>query len=501
MAKLEERPYPPGTYPLIVIGSGPGGLQTSYFLTKLGIEHAVISADPAPAGMFRKFPFFQRLITWTKPYAPVERGTRAYEWYDWNTLLTNEPEERTEVSEFMDGSSYFPRRVEMEAAIVAFAERNRIKVRYNCEWERSRGDGDHFVLETNDGEYRSKILIFAVGVTQPWRDKAIVGVDLAPHYMEVKEPKQYAGRKVFIIGKGNAAFETADALLPWARQMVIASPSPVKMSVLTHSTDATRARYMQPLEDNALGGGNFLLDATIPLVERHADGYRVHAEGTTIPGKWTFEVDEVVVATGVSAPLQDLAELGVAVFWKGGRLPRLTPLWESSTVPGIYFAGNATMGAIGLKKYGIPSNSAAAHGYRYNSRVLVTHIGKAHFGIEPQRPRLEPQAVVPFLLDEASRAPELWNQQSYLCRVVTFDREEGIIDEGILPLHHFVDAAGADAVAMAVETDDKGDTHPAIYIRRAGKVEENVLASEPMHKFDSGDHRKQLTGLLRGLIE
>ena len=32
----------------IVVGSGPGGLQTSYYLSRLGIDHAVISADPAP---------------------------------------------------------------------------------------------------------------------------------------------------------------------------------------------------------------------------------------------------------------------------------------------------------------------------------------------------------------------------------------------------------------------------------------------------------------------
>jgi len=35
-----------------------------------GVEHAVLSADPAPGGMFRKWPFFQRLLSWTNPYAP-----------------------------------------------------------------------------------------------------------------------------------------------------------------------------------------------------------------------------------------------------------------------------------------------------------------------------------------------------------------------------------------------------------------------------------------------
>ena len=49
MAEL-TRPFPPGTYPVIVIGSGPGGLQVAYSLRRLGVPHAVLSADPAPGG-------------------------------------------------------------------------------------------------------------------------------------------------------------------------------------------------------------------------------------------------------------------------------------------------------------------------------------------------------------------------------------------------------------------------------------------------------------------
>ena len=68
------RPFPPGAYPVVVIGSGPGGIQVSYALRRNGIEHAVISEDPSPGGMFRRWPHFQRLLSWTKPHAPVPRG-------------------------------------------------------------------------------------------------------------------------------------------------------------------------------------------------------------------------------------------------------------------------------------------------------------------------------------------------------------------------------------------------------------------------------------------
>jgi thioredoxin reductase len=497
-----ERPSPPGDYPVVVVGSGPGGLQCSYYLARLGIRHAVISSDDAPAGMFRRFPLFGRLITWTKPYAPAERRSRFYEWFDWNSPLAEDPALRSLVADVMDGDSYFPSRAEMERGWAAFAERAGVAVRYGCRWESTARAGDGFVLGTADGEYRCRALVVAVGMTEPWKP-SIPGLDLVPHYVDLQAPTHYAGKRVFIIGKRNSGFEVADGLLALASQIVLASPRPARISVLVHSTAAARARYLQPYEDHVLGGGHRVVDAAIERVERNADGYRVFAKGTTVPGDMVFDVDDVVAATGFGVPLGDLPELGVAVFFDG-RLPAQTPFWESASAPGIYFAGSITQGSIGLKKYGIPSNSAAVHGFRYNARVLATHLARTHFGADPDRPSLPPDQVVPYLLAEAAHAPELWNQRSYLCRVVSFDPDGsgwggGCRDEGILPLAHFVDSSGPDAVAVTVETDDTGDIHPAVYVRRQGGVEEYLLDGDPLLDFTTPGHHARLRELIRPL--
>ena len=98
MALADERPFPPGEYGVVVVGSGPGGLQTSYSLARLGVDHAVLSADDAPGGMFRRFPLFENLISWTHEAEPDERQSRAYEARDQNSLVADEPSLRALVA-------------------------------------------------------------------------------------------------------------------------------------------------------------------------------------------------------------------------------------------------------------------------------------------------------------------------------------------------------------------------------------------------------------------
>jgi len=483
---------------VVVVGSGPGGLQVSYDLRRAGIDHAVISADHEPGGMFRRWPLFQRLISWTKPYAPSERGTRAYQWHDWNSLLATESQEQALVAEFMDGTSYFPARLEMEAGLRAFTERAHIRIRYGCRWESTRRDDGGFALGTSDGEYRCRVVVFAVGTTAPWKP-TIPGLELVPHYAECHDADYYAGRRVFVVGKRNSGFEVADGLLPWARQVILGSPSPTKLSVLTHSYAGTRARYIQPYEDYVMAGGTLILDAAIERVERTDGGWRVQARGTTIPGDWSFDVDEVIAATGFTTPMLDLPDLGVATF-RQNRVPVQTPFFESTTAPGVFFAGCATQGSSGISKYMHGSASAAVQGFRYNAGVMVRHIAERFFDSKSTPTELEPDAVVPFLLREAVEGPELWNQQTYLARAVAFDPDRGIVDEGVVPLAHFVDAAGPDAVAVTVETDDNGDIHPALYVRRAGKVLDRPLVASPLQEFGIEENRVQIEALVGPLL-
>jgi thioredoxin reductase len=489
-AVADERPFPPGDYDVVVVGSGPGGLQTSYCLRQLGIRHALLTQDERPGGMFQRFPIFQRLITWTKPDAPVERTAREYEWYDHNSLLADEPELKALVPALMDRAYDLPSRAEMEAGLCAFADRAALEARYGCTWESTRFEGEQIVLETSDGEYRCRAAVFALGVTVPWRAE-VPGLELADHYVDTRDPARYEGRDVFVVGKRNSGFEVAQGILPWARSIVLGSPRPVQTDALALS--ALRIRYLHPYDEYARGGpGTYVIDVSIDRIEPVGERFRVYTRGTTWDGTLEFEVDDVIAATGFQTPLQDLPMHGLVTV-ADGRIPALTPFWESVSLPGVFFAGNASGGARGIGKRGAGASSTSVNGFRYNARVLARHLAERLDGHAPHR---EPVPdVVPFLLRELTSAPELWVQKGYLCRVVA-SADGAYVDEGVVPLSTFLDSTGPDAVAASVEVDEAGKILPTLYVRRGGDVMEHQLEPHPLHDYEGEPYRNHVAAIV-----
>jgi thioredoxin reductase len=492
-----DRPSPPGSYDVVVVGSGPGGLQTSYCLRRLGVDHAVISADEGPGGMFRRFPLFERLISWTHAAADVEPGTRAFEAHDQNSLVADEPALGALVMAELAEGHRRPAREEMESGLRAFAAQAAVEARYRCRWESTRLEGDSFVLGTTEGEYRCRAAVFAIGMTEPWTPP-IPGLELSHHYVNVERtPGRFRDRSVVIVGKRNSAFEVGEAIVRQrVRELTLVSPRPPDLARLARSP--LRPWYLTPYDEHVRGApGRYVLDASVERVEPVERGYRVHTLDPTRPEPLVLEADDVIAATGFEAPLGDLPDLGVATVLDG-RLPALTPFFESVTVPRVFFAGNVTQAAQGLRKHGVASVSSMVCGFRYNARILARHLAEAVFGIALERPPVDPARVVAFLVDELNRAPELSIQKGYLARVLEVERDV-IRDAGILPLEVFVDGA-ADGVGATLEFDPDETIRPVLYVRRHGALRDVVLPPHPLRRYDALFYREAVEDAIRGLF-
>jgi hypothetical protein len=130
------------------------------------------------------------------------------------------------------------------------------------------------------------------------------------------------------------------------------------------------------------------------------------------------------------------------------------------------------------------------HGFRYNARVMARHLAATHLEATVPTERVAGDPV-PYLLEELTTAPELWTQKSYLARAVTAAGESEIV-----PLAHFLDAPGPDAVAVAVEMDAAGATYPAVYVRRGGEIRERLLPPDLLNDFRGPEHERELRAAL-----
>ena len=257
-----------------------------------------------------------------------------------------------------------PSRPEMLAGLTEFAKR--ASGGHTPALGNGLGGGDETILETSDGEYRCRAAVFAIGVTEPWVAPVPASRTLLTTWTRrMRRPTRTSGSS------------SSQAQLGFRGRAVapsVGQPGDPRLSATRGHEGpcalAAASSLPPPYDEYARGGpGTYVLDAAIERVERGSD-FRVSVEGTTRPFTRRFEVDEVIAATGFRTPLRDLPELGVATV-KDGRIPALTPFWESVSVPGIYFANNATQGAR-IGKRGLGASSSSVNGFQYNARVRRT---------------------------------------------------------------------------------------------------------------------------------
>ncbi len=417
----------------LVIGAGPAGLQLGYYLAKARRRFVILEGGSAPGTFFRTFPRHRTLISINKVYTGANDPELKLR-MDWNSLLSDDDELHfTRYS-----SRYFPPADEMVRYLGDFAAKHRLPIRYGSRVVSiTRGGKDEPFLATDQRGriYQARRLIVATGVSRPYIPP-IPGIETAELYGTVStDPRDFVDQRVLILGKANSAFETADNLIATAAVIHVAGPHSIKMAWRTHYVGHLRAVNNNFLDTYQLKSQNAVLDGTVERIERGEDGsYTVTVSFARVNEvKKDMRYDRVIVCTGFQFDASIFEGDCRPQLVHGDRFPEQTAEFESSNIPGLYFAGTL-MQVRDWKR----STSGFIHGFRYGVRALHRILERKYEGSPwPHRViEADPDTLMDAVLERVNRSSGLWQQFAFLCDVVAIHREGGARYCEELPLEY-----------------------------------------------------------------
>jgi thioredoxin reductase len=399
----------------LVIGAGPAGLQLAYLLQQAGHDYLVLESGASAGTFYRTFPRHRRMISINKPHTgwtDTEKQLRV----DWNSLLSDDPALRfTRYT-----GRYFPHADDYVRYLGDFARG--LNVRYGYQVTRVARAGRGFHVTCANGEtFEADRVVVATGFGA-MNVPPIPGIETTEWYTDVSiDAAEFADQRVFIVGKGNSAFETADHLTEHAAVIHVAGPRAINFAWRTHFIGHLRAVNNNFLDTYQLKTQNMVLDGDILNIERRADDYLVTFSYARRDKVVQLAYDRVITCTGFKMDSSIFADDCAPQLTINDRFPALTNEWESVNVPGLYFAGTLTQ-SRDFKKY----TSAFIHGFRYGIRAFVHMLEQKYHGVEWPYRRVSgangiPDGIADAILARINRTSGLFQQFGFMCDVVTPD--------------------------------------------------------------------------------
>ncbi|MEV4761961.1 NAD(P)-binding domain-containing protein [Micromonospora chokoriensis] len=507
------------THDCLIIGAGPAGLQLAALLERDGHDYVVLEGGPRPGTFFETYPRHRQLISinkvWTGSEDP-EFNLRS----DWNSLLTDDP-----ALLFKNYSTrYFPAADDLVRYLADFARG--LRVRYDTRVTSVSKTGDVFTVRAGDDRWTARRVVVATGVSQ-LHVPPIEGADLAERYDTVSvDPADFVNQRVLIIGKGNSAFETADALVETAATIHVAGPHSIKLAWQSHYVGHLRAVNNNFLDTYQLKSQNAVLDGTVEQIsQREGGGFRVlFRYARTVENLRELEYDRVILCTGFRFDASIFAESARPELAINDRFPAQTPAFESVNVSGLYFAGTLNQ-QRDFKK----STNGFIHGFRYATRALHHILRERHHG-QPWPSRqiaLTPEAIADSIIARINVTSALWQQFAVLGDVITVEGEAACYREEVpvaylreaLPdvfaflvtLEYGPDHDQVDPFDITVPRPAENDAnaahdasylHPVVRVLRDGQVvAEHHLAENLENNWDLPTvHRQPLEVFVKGVL-
>ncbi|MGH1343754.1 MAG: NAD(P)-binding domain-containing protein [Nannocystales bacterium] len=397
----------------LIIGAGPAGLQLAHLLAKSGEEYLVLERGESAGTFFHSYPRHDRLLSINKVhtgYPDLESRRR----YDWNALVCDD--EALQFREF--SKDYFPTASSLVAYLEAFAAHYKLVISYGCAVTKvAKAQGEFSVVLEDGRVFTCERLFVATGIPNAHRPD-IEGAELCENYDEFSvDPNDFVDQRVFIAGKGNSAFETADALIETTRKIWVCGRSTVKLAWASHFVGHLRAVNNNFLDTYQLKAQNNILDGELRAVRK--------VDGELVVDVWfesrkqllSYPCDRVLLCTGFCSDLGIFDVSCAPLRRECGRLPLMTCDWESVNVPNMFFIGTL-MQSRDYRK----TMSAFIHGFRHNIESLVSIVsrrdGKGPWVERERLPSALEEGLASALIERMSTSAALMLQPGFLADVV-----------------------------------------------------------------------------------
>ncbi|XP_078388208.1 FAD-dependent oxidoreductase domain-containing protein 2 [Cetorhinus maximus] len=459
-----------------VIGAGPGGLQTAYFLQQSQRHYLVFERSNLSGSFFVRYPRHRKLISINKRYTGKQNKEFNLR-HDWNSLISHD--ENLLFKHY--AKDFFPHADTMVHYLNNFTNKFDLKVRYNTEitWIEAEKDprawnGHYFFLtDQNDSHYRCSVLLVATGMWVP-NMPDFPGSEYAEGYESISvDPAHFAGQAVLILGRGNAAFETADNILGMTNFIHMLSRSRVRLAWATHYVGDVRAVNNAMLDTYQLKSLDGLLEGdldNIAIVQDkkgklhlrlryHFDKSKASQDVSSNSNNQRLMYEEEADNFSVRQPYDRVIR---CLGWKfdfsifnnltkpqrgRGRMnkyPLVKASYESESLPGMFIIGTASH-SIDYRK----SAGGFIHGFRYTARAVHHLLEHRYHGITWPATTLPITHLTNMIIKRINEASGLYQMFSVLADFVLLRKNatefEYLEEYPIGALPHLPENTGKDA--------------------------------------------------------
>lgn len=341
---------------VIIIGAGPGGLQTGYFLSKLNIDYLILEKDDSAGSFFKNYPITGKLISMNKVYTGSDNPEINLR-MDWNSLLNDEGLLFTKYTD-----EFYPKAEKLIEYLNDFSKQ--LNIKYQCNVLTVDKNDKEYIINTDSGIYSCEKLIVATGMSHQQTKIPNYG-NIGKEFFEDKE--KFKGKHILIVGTGNSGFELANLLTPYAGAIILFGKN-LKIASSTHYAGDVRSIYLPFIDTSFLKMQNFC--HVSKDLEFNDDDFKYEN------GKYRYalikrheialqEFDYIFFCTGF--------EFNDSIFnfsiEKEGNRPKLTEIYESTNNNNLYFVGTL-MHSLDYKK----GQGGFIHGFRYLIRYFVKNV-------------------------------------------------------------------------------------------------------------------------------